>query len=698
MKSFSVFVFIFLSLTGQSQSFDTLCRQQELMISNLKLYHINPPEFDTKTNLDILDLFIKEADPKGMFFLKSDKELLSDLFKQNLFETGYCPVLKEATKIFQTRIQQVDSIISLIEIKPLSFSDKDTVTFIGKSNIRALSENLNSLKKRIENRIKYDCLNYIVKPTKEGEDVEKFTTQQLSAKESDSKKKSILKYRHYLSDFLSPSKSAHYLADAMSNAIANRCDPHSNYFNPFEKENFDAALSTEEFSFGFYASADEDGNITVYELIPGSAAWKSNELHQGDVILSFQFFGENKIDVQYLDIEEFYTLFYSSSSKKIDLTVRKKDNQIKTIHLEKTKIQSMENVMNSFILKDESSKYGYIPIPSFYSNNENDTRLGCANDVAKEIIKLKQEGINGLILDLRYNGGGSMQEAMGLAGIFIDEGPLAIFKSKVGKPFLLKDFNRGSIYDGPLIVLINGGSASASEFLTATLQDYNRALVVGSTSYGKGTAQNVFPIDSSLYLSSKKAKNNPSFGFAKITIGKFYRITAISHQAKGIEPDIHIPDIIEKIARKESDEDYFLVTDSVNKKVMYSPYNILPIDALREKSEKRISSNQLFIDIELFGDSLKKSIELDQKLVLNIKPFKKYLLEQEKLNNRIEALFHQQKTAVYEIENNSYTKELISIDEYQKKTNLSLIDQLKTDISLNETFLIMKDLLSLMKK
>ncbi|MBI3240459.1 MAG: carboxy terminal-processing peptidase, partial [Flavobacteriia bacterium] len=340
-----------------------------------------------------------------------------------------------------------------------------------------------------------------------------------------------------------------------------------------------------------------------------------------------------------------------------------------------------------------SRKIGYIPIPSFYLDDEEDSRQGCANDVAKEIIELKQDSIEGLVIDLRYNGGGSMREAMGLAGIFIDEGPVAVYKPKTGKPFLLKDLNRGSIWDGPLILLVNSASASASEFVTATLQDYNRAVIVGSRTFGKGTAQNVMLADSTALKAGKTGANESPFGYLKITNGKFYRVTTVSHQGKGIQPDIKIPGIIEKVMDMESDYPYYLPGDTVNKKVVFNKLSPLPNAELATQSAKRVNSSSKFNRVKQVGDSLVNAHKKDETVAMTLKDFKIYFGKQKKFDETIESLFEQEDAAITVL-NNSANEKVNTMDEFQRKNTNNAIEVVKKDLILHEGIYILNDLIT----
>jgi carboxyl-terminal processing protease len=318
--------------------------------------------------------------------------------------------------------------------------------------------------------------------------------------------------------------------------------------------------------------------------------------------------------------------------------------------------------------------------------------------VAKEIIELKMDSITGLILDLRYNGGGSMREAMGLAGIFIDEGPVAIYKPKSGSTFLLKDLNRGVIWNGPLVVLVNSASASAAELVTATLQDYNRAVIVGSTTFGKGTAQSIVMADSSYYDRNSNREQTAKFGFMKVTGGKFYRLSGHSHQGTGIAPDIKIPGVVEKVMENESAYAYFLPIDSVNKEVSFNQLSPLPKDSLRRMSQMRITSNPRFTQIGSVGDSLQQSRHNSEKVSLTLPEIKSYTEKQRKFSSHIEGLFTSAEEEQLSISSNSQNAKLLAMIEYYRRNTETTIETLKKDIILQESVNILNDLIALSAK
>jgi carboxyl-terminal processing protease len=313
-------------------------------------------------------------------------------------------------------------------------------------------------------------------------------------------------------------------------------------------------------------------------------------LHKGDGLISIT--SNNRIyltnDTDEDDLDE---LLNGDNMDDVVITVKSKGGETKTVLLHKEKQIDEESIVKSYLLKGKAIN-GYINLPGFYSREDEDEEEanfnGCANDVSKEILKLQKEGISGLILDLRNNGGGSMWEAMQLAGIFIDIGPVAAVKDNKQQVSFLKDPNRGTIYDGPMIVLINGASASASEFLSAALQDYNRAVIVGDASYGKGTAQNVLP----LTTGSKQE-------FVKVTEAKFYRVNGGTAQWNGVIPDIELPGLYSGDKFKEKENESALKPDQC-KPGYYRALAPLPITELAAKSKARISQNPYYTHITNF--------------------------------------------------------------------------------------------------
>ena len=455
-----------------------------------------------------------------------------------------------------------------------------------------------------------------------------------------------------------------FLFELYCDVLANTFDPHTEFMPSEEKEKFETRLSTEGYFFGFALSDNKTQEPEIEKLIPGSAAWKSGELNKGDVLTKISFNGAKPMSLKGLNARQISGLLESPKDARLTMTVRKADGVEKEVTITKEKIRNDENIVKGFVLNG-TSKIGYIYLPDFYTTYNGSTG-SCANDVAKEIVKLKKENIQGLLFDVRYNGGGSLQEALDLAGIFIDAGPLCIVRDKTGKTLTLKDPNKGTIYDGPMVLLVNGQSASASELVGAVLQDYHRAVIAGSATYGKGTAQGIIPVDS-----TDGPKDDWNGDFVKITSGKFYRITGLTTQNTGVHPDILLPDLFEGMNYHERAAPSALTADSIPKNNYYKPLSELPLSDLIAKSKARIQNDKYFI-----------RVKEESKLLSD--PNRKQAIEKPELT----------KTTMYTADNNSLDKIVIQADSYRADLNNTWLKRLDTDIYIAEGYSILLDLIN----
>jgi carboxyl-terminal processing protease len=433
--------------------------------------------------------------------------------------------------------------------------------------------------------------------------------------------------------------------------------------------------------FGFSLGDTEKGEVEVTSIQPGGPAWSSGAIHKDDVLLKMKWETKEPVDLAGLDAEEVNSLLDASNTEKLDLTVRKKSGEIQTVVLQKRKLENDENIVKSFVLRG-TKNIGYITLPSFYTQWGDAAGSSCANDVAKEIIKLKKDTISGLILDLRYNGGGSLQEAIEMAGIFIDEGGLCQLKMKESnakepKMVTLKDVNRGLIYNGPMILMVNGYSASASELLAGSLQDYNRALIVGTRTYGKATGQEI-----------KQAGD----AFVKLTNLKLYRITGKTAQFQGVHPDVDLPDPYSSFAEFESDNEFAIKPDTVSAYKYFKPLKPLVKTNLQQQSMARVK-NQKF-------DALNSNAkELEAKMQPRKISLKWDAIEQALKNDKKSSTQNilRKPTSLFASYNNTADQKFINGDSAAKEINNRWLERISQDPYIEETYLIMLDFIQLNK-
>jgi carboxyl-terminal processing protease len=403
-------------------------------------------------------------------------------------------------------------------------------------------------------------------------------------------------------------------------------DPHTEYFPPVEKRGFDEEMSGHFFGIGAQLK-EEDNMIKIATLIPGSPAFKSGQVQVNDIILKVGQANAEPVDIAGYDVTDVVKIIRGVKGTEVKLTMKKADGTVQIISLIRDEIVQDESFARSIVAKTGDKKIGYIYLPEFYADFENPNGRRCSVDVAEEIKKLKGEQVDGIVLDLRNNGGGSLYEVVQMVGLFIKSGPVVQVKDREGAPSTLSDNEQAVLYDGPLAVMVNELSASASEIFAAAIQDYKRGIIIGSTStYGKGTVQKNLPLGRAVDLST----GSTEFGALKLTFEKFYRINGNSTQLKGVTPDIVLPDQYEYIKFREKDQPSALKWDQIPKSDYILWKNDFDWTAIEQKAEVRIAQNPAFSVIKDNTDWLSKTV--DKEYDLNID---KYTQEQATIREKV---------------------------------------------------------------
>lgn len=401
-----------------------------------------------------------------------------------------------------------------------------------------------------------------------------------------------------------------------ANAFTGVYDPHTQYFAPKDKKRFDQNMSGQFEGIGARLQ-QKDGILKVSEIIVGSPSYKQGELKAGDDILKVAQGAAEPVDITNMDMEDAIELIKGKKGTEVRLTVKKSDNSIKIIPIVRDVIEIEETFAKSALLENKN-KIGYIYLPSFYTDFTRNGARHCSQDVRKEIEKLKKQDIKGLIVDLRDNGGGSLQEVVEMAGLFFPKGPVVQVKGKSNVPLnIMEDRNPDVVWDGPLTILINHSSASASEILAAAIQDYKRGVIMGTTSFGKGTVQSFLNLDDFLL---KQFDTIKPIGSVKITQQKFYRINGGATQLKGVTPDIMLPDPYAFIDLGEKEYDNPMPWDEISK-ANYTEFNTINYSKVLKNSSKRVSASSQFalIDQQAKEVKLKKD---DTRYNLNLSTFR----------------------------------------------------------------------------
>ncbi|HEY1199386.1 MAG TPA: carboxy terminal-processing peptidase, partial [Niastella sp.] len=403
--------------------------------------------------------------------------------------------------------------------------------------------------------------------------------------------------------------------------ITESMDPHTTFMPPVDKRYFDEEMSGRFYGIGA-SLREEDGFIKIGSVLAGSPALKSGEIGVGDAIIKVAQGPAEPVDLTGYTVQDAVKLIRGKKGTEVRLGIRKTDGSVKTVTLIRDEIIQDETFARSAVINTPKGKLGFIYLPEFYADFDNPKGARCSEDVRKEIVKLKEQKVDGIIMDLRNNGGGSLYDVVQMVGLFIEGGPIVQVKDREGKPQVYYDRDKSVLYDGPLAVMVNEFSASASEIFAAAIQDYDRGVIIGSTStYGKGTVQRNIGLDKTMGFLDP----NSELGTIKLTLQKFYRINGGSTQLRGVASDVNIPDIFEYTKIREKDNPDALAWDEIQK-ADYNRWKFgLDLNPIRKASAERLKNNGLFTTIHNNAEWLAK--QSDKQVSLSLK---KYVEEQKK--------------------------------------------------------------------
>jgi carboxyl-terminal processing protease len=679
----------------------------ELVTYLMERTHYDPPKLDDKFSEHVYKEYINALDPMKRYFLQSDIDefakyeyLIDDMIE--LKELSFFDITYE--RITQ-RMEEAKNIYTDVLSQPFNFTEEED--FDADYENLPYAKDEEELKDRWRKQLKLNTLSTLTDNLKiqEGTDIidadedeydefdnpvekkaskekvkptEKKTEEQLEKEARESTKKSLDEYFDNLKDLERKDWFSVYL-----NAIVERFDPHSFYFAPENKEKFDASMSGSIEGIGAVLRKKPEG-VEINELVPGGPAWRGKEIETGDIILKVaQSPDEEPMDVVGMRLDNVVKQIKGKKGTTVYLTIKKIDGSIKVVAITREVIEFEETYAKSSIIKDGDKSYGLIQLPKFYIDFENKDNRNAFTDVAKEIKELKKQNVDGIVMDLRNNGGGSLQTVVDMVGLFVKEGPVVQVKSSKGKQQVLDDKGTAVVWDGPLVVLVNNFSASASEIFAAAIQDYKRGVIIGSKhTYGKGTVQNLVDLNELL-----KKQPFGDLGALKITLQKFYRINGGSTQREGVLSDVVLPDRYSYIDMGERDMDNAMPWDKIDR-ASYSPYNNNFEPAIR-KSRQRIAENEQF---KLIDENAKWINERkdEKKFSLNLEQYRKRLEENEKKIKKFKAISKYNNNLTFlslpsEIER-------IKTDTILEKKRDRWHEMLNSDVYIEEGINILKDL------
>ncbi len=651
--------------------------------------HFSPKKIDDKFSKEVFDKFLKSLDPDKTYFLASDIEQfkkfetrIDDEIHGSKLESFY--VINE---VYKKRVEEASLIYKTILQKPFDFSVDENYVDDGDKTAypKTEAERTEAWRKKL----KYYVLDrYVdaIENQEKNKGREAFVVQTKEQMEKEAREKVGKSFDKMFDRFRNRFKDDDRF-NYLVNAITESMDPHTTYFPPIEKRSFDEQMSGEFYGIGA-SLQEEDGNIKIATIVTGSPAYKSGQIQIGDYIIKVGQGSEEPQDLTGYAVEDAVKLIRGKKDTEVRITIKKPDGSVKTVVLIREKINLEETFAKSAVINGPNGyKIGYIYLPEFYANFQDPNGARCAADVAKEIIKLKAENVSGIILDLRLNGGGSLMDVVQMVGLFVEDGPVVQVKSKDEAPTVLKDRDNNVLWSGPLTVMVNEFSASASEIFAAAIQDYKRGLVIGSTTtYGKGTVQRSIELERTSWVSNG---STPDLGSIKLTLQKFYRISGASTQLRGVSSDIVMPDHYEYLKLREKDDPDALAWDEINStqyKVWKTDYSFKDII---QRSNQRIAQNKNFQQIKENTGKLEKYNDKVYSLKLD-----KFRQQRTSLSNTIKAMDTLTKlTQPLNMVNIASDALAIGQDSVKKERNNTFLRIRKNDIYIGEAVNIMSDMI-----
>lgn len=681
----------FASCSFRSNSFENNDKDKlllELISFVLEKWHFSPETIDDQFSEKVYEDFINDLDPLKRVFLESDlkdfevyryqiddelKNLNLDFF--NLVYDRYMKRLKESQDLYKEVLSQ-----------PFDFSIEESV-IVDYDQIEAVSSKA-ELKERWRKQLKYSALgNYFAKWETQQEQLEedssaKVKTEAELEQESRDQLMTTLddNYAFYFNDLERKDWFVQYL-----NSIVETYDPHTFYFAPEDKEKFDIDMSGKYEGIGARLSKRRD-QTKIVEIISGGPVWRDKSLEVGDEIQKVGQEGEEEpVNIVGMRLDDAIKLIKGPKGTKVFLHVKRVDGKKEVVPIMRDAIELEETYAKSAKVEKDGVPYGIIHLPKFYVNfTDYDTR-NAATDIAKEIAELKSEGVEGLVIDLRNNGGGSLQTVVDIAGLFIKEGPVVQVKNSDYEIDVFEDEDPTIQWDGPLVLLVNELSASASEILAAALQDYERAVVIGSErTFGKGTVQNMIPFDRLVRNSDYGA-----LGALKITTQKYYRVNGGSTQLKGVNSDVVVPDRYSYMEIGEREQDYPMPWDKIASADFEPWVGYMDLEKTIERSQKRMKDNTYLKLIDENAKWIKEQQDRSSS-TLSFESYKKMIEDADQKAKYFESINDFDSHLTFE--SLQYEDELFVKDETLREKRNRWHESLAKDIYVDEALNVLKDL------
>jgi len=589
----------------------------EGVIEQLNLHHYQPVKLNDELSAKIFDNFLDKLDNERRFFTQQDMKKLEKYRSQldDQIKRGSYEFMDTAWNMMTRRMNQAEVIYLDLLQKPFNFSQQESWNYDSEHPKYAKDDK--EFQENWRKSLKFNTLERVYRKTeqqKEALNRKDTSIKVLSADTLEARARAeVLKANNdwfkRLRRMNRKDKLSFYI-----NSITEIYDPHTNFFPPADKQNFDIGMSGKLEGIGA-TLVERDGYIKVERIVPGSASYRQGDLKAGDLIIKVGQAAAEPVDVVGMDIDDAIQLIRGKKGTEVRLTVKKPDGSIKVIPIVRDVVIIEEGFAKSATAVYEGKTFGIINLPSFYADFNERGGRSSAEDVRRELFKLRDAGVQGIVLDLRNNGGGSLRDAVEMAGLFFKSGPVVQVRNRQGDVEVLSDYDEQVVWNGPLVILTNAFSASASEILAAAMQDYRRAIIMGSKStFGKGTVQTFYNLGAGNVFDSRQ---NAGMGSVKVTVQKFYRINGGTTQLVGVTPDVVIPDSYDFMEMGEKEQKFAMQFDKI-KPAEYAAFTYTNRSELITKSQGRIAGSPHYKLVQEYAGVLDQRRKLtDYPLSLN---------------------------------------------------------------------------------
>ena len=645
--------------------------------------HYDPQIINDDFSIKVYDDFIDAVDSQKRFLLKSDIELFSQfrLSIDDQINSSDIAFFNIVYETLITRIDEVESFYSEILEDPFNFQINEEIN-LDYENLDYAS-NLAELKRIWRKRLKLSALDGYASKKEIKDQEEVISEEEIEIESRTAISENLKDFFQFNSELERSDWFSLYL-----NSIVTQFDPHTSYLAPEAKEVFDQNISGKFQGIGARLFK-RNQQVEISEIIIGGPVWRDNLLNVGDIIIAVaQSAEEEPTEISLMKLTDATDLIKGEKGTNVFLTVKRVDGGIEQVEITRDIVELEETYAKSSIIKDDTNVYGLINLPRFYVDFDDYGERNAASDIKKEILELKNNNINGLILDLRNNGGGSLKTVVDITGFFIEKGPVVQVKSIGGRKEILKDNDPSIIWDGPLVILVNEFSASASEILAAALQDYNRAIILGSKqTYGKGTVQNVVDLNNVI-----SGNTYGDLGSLKITTDKFYRVNGGSTQLEGVKSDLIFPNRYSYIDIGEKDLENPLSWDKIDPARYDNSVKVFNYAQAISNSKERIGQNEYFTIIDQHA-KLIKSKQDDKTISLNYNSYKEDQAAFKLQTDKLKVIEDFNSPYLFEW-NDSNLDANTSYNDDMKEKRDRWIKSLQKDIYVNEAMNLLIDLLS----